>query len=287
MKMNELHNCVNKEDCKLYRIGLFAGVNRVTIKALRHYDEQGLLVPAYVDLESGYRYYTSSQIADLHQILALKNMGFSLEEIREIQNGKSEKELLRVKKAQILTEISELTAKLAQVESYLSDDKLDLSAHVLVKSLPEVTIASMQTTIEGYDALFDLMPQMGAEMEMTGCICVEPDYCFTHYLESGYSKEQICIETCQSVVRVEDDTDKLKFKVLSRVDQAACIFHKGSYDDFPQSYAKVLKFIEDNGYEICGNIRECYIDGVWNNESPKDWLSEIQIPVRKVHQSSS
>lgn len=282
MKMNESHSCANKDDCKLYRIGLFAGVNRVTIKALRHYDEQGLLVPAYVDLESGYRYYSSSQFADLHQILALKNMGFSLDEIREIQNGKSEKELLRVKKAQILTEISELTVKLAQVESYLNDDRMDPSAHVLVKSIPEVTVASVQKTIESYDELFDIMLQMGEEMEKTGCICAEPDYCFTHYLEQGFSKEQICIETCQSVVRAEDDTDLLKFKVLPKVEQAACIFHKGYYDDFPQSYVKILKYIEENGYEICGNIRECYIDGVWNKESPRDWLSEIQIPVQKV-----
>ena len=282
MKMNESHSCVNRENMKLYKIGLFAGMNHVTIKALRHYDEQGLLLPAYVDMESGYRYYESSQIADLHQILALKNMGFSLEEIRAIQNGKSERELLRGKKAQILNEISILTAKLASVESYLDQEYLDLSAHVLVKSLPEVTVASMKVTIESYDVLFDLMPEMGVEMEKIGCICAEPDYCFTHYLETAYNKEQICIETCQSVVRALDDTDKIKFKVMPRVDHAACIFHRGSYDSFPKSYTKVLKYIEENGYEISGNIRECYIDGVWNKEDPKDWLSEIQIPVHKI-----
>ena len=48
--------------------------------------------------------------------------------------------------------------------------------------------------------------------------------------------------------------------------QAACIFHKGSYDTFHKSYAVILEYIEENGYEICGNIREVYIDGVWNKE---------------------
>jgi len=66
------------------------------------------------------------------------------------------------------------------------------------------------------------------------------------------------------------------------VEEAACIFHKGDYYSFSESYRKVLKFIDENGYEICGNIRESHIDGVWNKESPKDWLSEVQIPIRKI-----
>lgn len=71
------------------------------------------------------------------------------------------------------------------------------------------------------------------------------------------------------------------FKDLPEI-QAACIYHKGSYNEFPRTYAVLLKYIEENGYEICGNIREKYIDGVWNKDSEKEWLSEIQIPVVKV-----
>lgn len=47
-----------------------------------------------------------------------------------------------------------------------------------------------------------------------------------------------------------------------------------------KSYAMLLQYIEENGYEICGNIRESYIDGVWNKETEKEWLTEIQIPVK-------
>lgn len=282
MKQYEEHDCEIKSDPKLYRIGLFAGVNRVTVKALRLYDEQGLLVPAYIDEQTGYRYYTSGQIADLHQILALKEMGFSLDDIRGIQHGREEREMLKIKKTQILNEISELTGRLARVESYLNEDKLDLNAHVLIKSLPEVIIASMQVTLESYDQLFDAMPQMGMEMEQLGCVCAEPEYCFTNYLEPGYHKEQISIETCQAVKELKKDSELVKFKKLPRIEQAACIFHKGSYTEFHKSYAVILKYIEENGYVIDGNIRESYIDGVWNKESEKDWLSEIQIPVRKA-----
>ena len=73
-----------------------------------------------------------------------------------------------------------------------------------------------------------------------------------------------------------------EFKIFPEIPEAACIFHKGSYDTFGKSYEAFLKYIEENGYEICGNIRESYIDGVWNKDTPAEWLSEIQIPVRKI-----
>ncbi len=282
MRMKQEYYCKEKIQDKFYRIGMFASMNRVTIKALRHYDEQGLLEPAYIEEENGYRYYASSQMADLHQILALKNMGFSLEEIREIQKGKSEKELLFAKKKQILKEIAELTAKLAQVESYLTEERIDLSAHVLIKSLPEVIVATMKVTVENYDNLFELMPKMGAEMERLDCICAHPGYCFTHYLEPGYKEEQILVETCEAVTEIGMDSNLVKFQIFPNIKEAACIFHKGSYNTFPKSYAKVLKYIEENGYKISGNIRESYIDGVWNKDAEDEWLSEIQIPVCKI-----
>ena len=81
MEMKETHEpCKDKAQENLYRIGMFAAMNHVTIKALRYYDEQGLLAPAYVDMENGYRYYSLGQTADLQQILALKESGFSLDD---------------------------------------------------------------------------------------------------------------------------------------------------------------------------------------------------------------
>lgn len=283
MRMYQEHDCCKEEKgtVRLYKIGMFAAMNHVSIKTLRYYDEQGLLKPTYVDEINGYRYYIVSQIADLHQILALKNMGFSLDDIRAILKGKSEKELLIAKKQEILRELAQLTAKLAQVESYLNEENLDLSAPVLVKKIPEVIVAAMTERIDTYDALFEVIPKMGEEMERLGCKCAEPNYCFTHYLEEGYKDEQILVEVCEAVAAVKDDSEVMQFKVLPEIKEAACIFHKGSYDTFPKSYEKLLKFIEENEYEICGNVRESYIDGVWNKESVEEWLTEIQIPVCK------
>ena len=76
------------------------------------------------------------------------------------------------------------------------------------------------------------------------------------------------------------NTETLKFYEIEET-TATCIFHKGSYADFSKSYAVLLRYIEENDYEIAGNIRESYIDGIWNKDDESEWLSEIQIPVRK------
>lgn len=279
--MKKEHSCEKTQD-KLYRIGMFAGMNHVTVKALRHYDETGLLKPVYVDEESGYRYYTVGQLPVIHQILVLRNMGFSLEEIREIQNGYPEREMLIKRKQRLLAEIAEKTAKLAQVESYLSSEKIDTNYHVLIKSLPEVIVASMRTRIPDYDALFDVVPPMGQEMERLGCICAEPEYCFSIYYDGEYREEDIDVEICEAVIEKREDSKMVSFKVIEAVETAACILHKGPYEGFPQAYAAILRFVEENGYEICGYPRESYIDGAWNKDSEEEWLSEIQFPIRKA-----
>ena len=281
MEMKQTHQpCQEKADNTLYKIGLFAAMNRVTVKALRFYEEQGLLRPALIHPETGYRYYTLSQMAVLHQITALKMAGFTLEDIARINAGADEQELLLKKKAELLTRIAELTRQIAVVDGYLTKQKNGLSNPVLIKTIPETVVAAMKTRIESYDRLFDAMPKMGAVMESVGCECALPEYCFTNYLEPVYKDEDILVELCESVTAVKKERDGLYFKVMPSV-QAACIFHKGSYSTLSESYETVLKYIEENGYEIAGAIRESYIDGIWNKDDESQWLSEIQVPIKK------
>ena len=281
MEMKYEHKpCKGKDSGTLYKIGMFAAMNHVTVKALRFYEEQGLLIPALIHPETGYRYYTLSQMAVLHQITALKQAGFTLEEIARIYAGADEEAVLLKKKAELLAKISELTRQIAVVDGYLSKRKNALSSPVLVKTIPETTVAAMKIRIESYDCLFDRMPEMGVLMEKVGCECAIPEYCFTNYLEPGYKDEDVLVEICESVVAAKEETGGLYFRTLPQI-QAACIFHKGSYRSFAQSYETVLKYIEENGYEIAGEIRESYIDGVWNQVDESQWLSEIQVPVRR------
>lgn len=280
--MKEQFQCEQKEGTKLYKIGLFSQMNQVTIKALRHYDEIGLLKPVHVDECSGYRYYTSEQLPILHQILALRQMGFTLEEIKKVQNGMSEEELLLQKKGELIRKIAEETMKLSQVECYLLQKNTNVDYHIVLKELPEVIVASMRTKIPNYDALFKIVPPMGAEMERLGCICALPEYCFSIYHDGEYKETDIDVEVCEAVTEKKKDSDMITFKTIKKIENAACVLYRGAYNGFPKAYTAILKWAEENGFEIIDNPRESYIDGVWNKDSEEEWLTEIQFPVRKI-----
>lgn len=281
MKMNSSHECEDKSESTLYKIGVFAAMNHMTVKALRFYEEQGLLMPAQIQPDTGYRYYTLSQMADLHRITALKKVGFTLEEIAKISLGADEQAALLKKKSELLAEIVELTKKLSELDGFIAGDTERLSAPVLIKTVPASTVAYMSVTLDSYDSLFERMPEMGALMEKAGCVCALPEYCFTCYPEPCLKDEGITAEICEAVTEAKRGTGKLRFKTLPEI-SAACIFHRGSYGTLPESYERLLRYIEDNGYEIAGEVRESYIDGVWNKEDERDWLSEIQIPVKPL-----
>lgn len=283
---NEYSSCQTNVAVKLYKIGLFSQMNRLTVKTLRYYDDIDLLKPEYVDEVNGYRYYTSAQLPTLHKILSLRDMGLSILEVKDVLNGLSEENVLLKKKSHLLKDMAELNRKLACIEGYLSGDCLDSHYRMVMKSLPEVTVASMRVHLSSYEDLFYKMPEMGHEMEKCGCECALPEYCYTTYFDDGYKEYDVDADICEAVTELKEGTDKVKFKVVAEVELAACTLHLGPYYRLPQAYSAIVKFIEESGYEIIGHIRESYIDGIWNKDTDEEWLTEIQIPVRKTFTSN-
>ncbi|MGE5474170.1 MAG: MerR family transcriptional regulator [Ignavibacteriales bacterium] len=269
----------------MYKIGLFSKINKITIKTLRHYDEIGLLRPAHIDIETGYRYYSSEQLPKTHKIICLRQMGFSLEEIIAIVvDGEDATKYFEKRKEELVHTISQNNQQLSQINNYLKELKggTKMEYKVIIKELPEVIVASMRQVIPDYNALFDLCPNvMAKEMQRVGCVCAVPAYCFNIYHDGEYKEKDVDVEICESVTEMKPDTDILNFKRLDKVPTAACVYHKGDYSKIGKSYGEVLKWIEDNGYTISGNPRESYIDGIWNKDNVDDWLTEIQIPIAK------
>lgn len=279
----------------MYKIGLFSKINKITVKTLRYYDEMGLLKPAYVDPETGYRYYTSDQLPDIHRIRVLRSIGFSIDEIllilKDKHNQNSDKSISRLEKIfenrrhELEQTITVSNVQLLQINHYLKDMKEDIvmKNEVLIKELPEVIVFSKRTVISTYDDYFQLAPAIGAEIAEAnpGLTCAEPEYCFVIYHDGEYKEKDIDIEFCEAVTQWGKDTDTIKFKKINRVPEAACIYHKGAYKSISEAYGAVFKWIEKNGYIPCDNPRESYIDGIWNKEKEEDWLTEIQVPVTK------
>lgn len=116
----------------LYKIGEFAKLTNIPVKTLRYYDEINLLKPEEIDLFSGYRYYGDKQKEDLEIILALKEAGFSLEEIKKNKDNYSDEIMLK-KKETLLREqerLDERIKKLDYLRNHIRDKKIILNGHI-------------------------------------------------------------------------------------------------------------------------------------------------------------
>lgn len=116
----------------LYKIGEFSKLANIPIKTLRYYDEINLFKPKEIDLFSGYRYYSEEQLKDLKIILSLKEVGFSLEEIKKNKNNYND-ELMRHKKTELIAKekaIEEQIKKIDYLRSRIKDNKIILDGNI-------------------------------------------------------------------------------------------------------------------------------------------------------------
>lgn len=268
----------------LYRIGEFSKICRLTVKTLRYYDQVGLLRPASVDDETGYRYYTSEQLSVTHRILALRQMGLSIQEIQHVQSGACIASMLTSKQRDLEETILHCEEQIARIAHYLKilEEELVMDYEVVLKELPEVIVYSKRMTIPDYDHYFQIIPEIGDEVKKANPTlqCAVPEYCFIIYHDGEYREKDIDVEFCEAVTSFGEDTDSIRFKLMARVPQAACVLHKGSYSTIGKAYSYLYKWISDNGYVAADNPRESYIDGIWNKEDEAEWLTELQIPIK-------
>lgn len=268
----------------MYRIGLFSQITKTTIKALRYYDEVGLLVPAHVDQENGYRYYTTGQLVELHKIISLRQMGFSIDEVLAIIASRNVEEIVAQRKAEIVGQIKESADQLSRINHYILEQKEGhtMNYQAVIKQIPECIVYSKRMIAPDYNAYFQIIPAIGEEVKQANpkLKCAVPEYCFIIYHDGEYKEKDIDIEYCEAVTEAGIETGGITFKTMPGI-TAVSVMHKGPYQNLSQAYAYTFKWVEDNGYSIAGNPRESYIDGIWNKENEEEWLTELQVPVFK------
>ena len=266
------------------KIGEFSKLMQVTVKTLRHYEQRGLLLPDKVDMWTGYRYYSIAQMQRLNIIRSLQRQGFTLEEIKELLEDGMQ-----------MPSIEQLTKKIEETEQQLqllierrkqllkwidSHKQIKSMEKFSIQSLPEIIVASHREIIPDYSARGMLcVNKIGPEMQRLGCKCPAPGYCFTIEHSKEYRSTDIDIEYCEQVEEMGQDSDIIQFKRLPAVPKALCMKHVGPYERFHESFTEAFAYIEEQGYKIAGDFRTCYIDGVWNQEDPEQWLSIIQIQI--------
>src|SRR5512138_1713191 len=138
----------------MIRIGDFSKLSRVSAKTLRYYDEMGLLRPVEVDAFTGYRIYEYSQLSVLHRILALKDLGFSLEEIgRLLDDGLSVEQMrgmLKLRETEARQRLREEAERLERIRSQLRliEQEETMSKYdVVIKSVDEIKVASVRGVV--------------------------------------------------------------------------------------------------------------------------------------------
>lgn len=157
-----------------------------------------------------------------------------------------------------------------------------MNYQAVIKELPAFIVYSAKYVVPNYAALNEIMPALGKKVEKAnpGIKCVEPGYCFNVYLDGEYRDTDINVEICEAVVKPGVDGDGIVFKEIPAV-TVVSVLHRGAYDNLGKAYAYAMQWVEQNGYRITDNVRESYIDGIWNKESTDEWLTEIQVPVEK------
>ena len=266
------------------KIGEFSKMMQVTVKTLRHYEQKGLLHPSEVDEWTGYRYYNIAQMQRLNTIRGLQRQGFTLEEIKELLEDGTQMpsiDLLTQKIVETEQQLQLLMDRRRQLLKWMDSHKqIKKMEKFSIQSLPEIIVASHREVIADYTALGPLcVEKIGPEMQRLGCKCPPPGYCFTIEHNKEYRPSNIDIEYCEQVEEMGEDSAIVQFKRLEAIPKVLCMKHMGPYERFYESFTEAFAYMEEQGYKIAGSPRTCYIDGIWNQDDPEQWLSIIQIPI--------
>jgi DNA-binding transcriptional MerR regulator len=273
----------------MIRIGDFSKLSRVSVKTLRYYDQMGLLKPTCVDNFTGYRLYEYSQLSVLHRILALKELGFSLEEIgRLLDDGLSVEQMrgmLKLRQTEARQRLREEAERLERIESQLrqiEQEEVMSKYDVVIKSADEVKIASVRDVVPTPPEQGPLWEELEGYLAMHR---VKPNgACFTLYHDDEYKERDWDLEVCEPVDVELTASKRIKVRTLPAVDAMACTIHNGPFSTLSEAYNAIGKWITDNGYQIVGPCREVYLHAAGDgNQNDPNTVTEIQFPVEKVN----
>jgi DNA-binding transcriptional MerR regulator/effector-binding domain-containing protein len=273
----------------MFSIGEFSQITGLSIKTLRFYHEQGLLTPAWVDEQTGYRYYDSGRVAKARIITQLRALEFPLNQIREILAEADDD-------ADILTILEGQRALLDQKAQQYRN--IVRCLQTVIHHEKEARNSMMNSAFAVQEKVLE--PMLMAGVRMKG-----------KYSDSGQGFRQIgknlgryisgkCFLLHYDTECREDDADfeacmpLRKGKAVAGISirelpggRCISLLHRGPYEELGRSYEKILAFIKEKGYEIIVPTREVYLKGpgMIFRGNPKNYLTEIQMLVRELRKA--
>jgi DNA-binding transcriptional MerR regulator len=269
-------------------IGEYSRLTQIPAKTLRYYDEIGLIKPVKVDSATGYRYYSVEQLPRLYRILSLKELGLSLNQVRDVLNETISPEqmrgMLRLKEIQLKETIEEERKRLSYVEHKIEQLEAGNAFNhydVILKQVPETQvalardIASKKSTLEAtLRSLFCTVQDFLRERKVSPV-----SHGFTLYFDDEYRDTQIDVGAAFPIKADVAGTKAITITTLAG-EVMASVIHRGALERMEDAYRALLAWTEGTGYQIMGASREIALQ-YDPGEKPENYVTEIQFPVCK------
>ena len=263
----------------MYKIGEFSKITKLNVKTLRYYDEENILKPSFRDRDSYYRYYNEEDFKRAELILLLRNLDFSIAEIKDLLNNYEEisdlSYYLKEKRVMIEDKISKEKRLLKKIDLYIESkemNKVSMNYKIEIKEIQNIKVASIRFK-GGYSDVGKYIGKIYKAAKNSAC--GEPFNC---YYDNEF-KEEADIELCVPTSKLISDRS-VEAKELPKI-KALSIIHKGSYDELNKTYKALLDYAKENNYKCLTPSREIYIKGPGKifKGNPNNYITEIIIPI--------
>ena len=273
----------------MFRIGEFAQIAQVTGRQLRYYDQLGLLSPGLTDRQTGYRYYSARQLPRLNRILALKDLGLTLDQIaglldREVSPTEL-RGMLAMKRAQVEQSLREEELRLRQIESRIRQLDGDGPAHdfdVVLKSAPEQPFLGVRRRCEDLVEALAILGHVVVEgqRQLRGALRDQ----LVVIAHNGLDADGLDMEFGYTLTRETNRAVRLPgglaltSRVLPAAPALATVARSGPAYEKHAAYAALGVWIEGAGYRVDGPCREIVFEPP--SDPSRHAVAEIQLPVR-------
>ncbi len=268
-------------------IGEFARLGRVSVRTLRHYDEIGLLAPASVDPETGYRCYLPSQLGQLNRIIALKELGLSLAQSRQLVTGITAEELrgmLVLRRAQLEQELEAHKKQLLEVEArlgYIEQEGTMPADDITAKRIPAMGVVAIAGTAPAYGPE-NIVPVVNrSRLQFDELAIAElakvtgPFMIFYEDHEGGEITVYLALPVAERPAEIPPPAQYLD---LPEVEVVAAVRNGRAASIFPMVYHDLFQWIGAHGFEARGPGREIWVNEVDDLAEIEQQVFEVQLP---------